>query len=352
MRNVVKDPLKRAVIENVQETRKVRKTLGTYIRAKSHPDGKLRTGYRIILETGRTSTSVLKPPVTTEPLGMAFQTITKHSEVGEDLRSQFVPDPGYVFIEPDLSQAEARVVAALARDDRLQKLFEYGIDIHRVTASWIEDCSPNELLGRFFEQPSRILAAEINGILKSRIGEQSRQLGKKFRHAGHYDMGKREASVQAGVSEWKANQILTKFHKTNPNIKEVFHREIQEFLRDNNRTLTNPFGRQRQFFNKWGEELFKEAYANIPQGTVSDHLKFAMIRIEERAPFIELLEESHDSFLAQVRVAGVNSALPIIKEELEAPIDMSKCSLPRGEIVIPCEIKLGKKNWLEMERVL
>lgn len=353
-RNATKDPLKVQVIRNILQTRKVKKTIGTYVKAKPHPDGRLRTGYRIILETGRTSTSVLKPPVTTEPYGVAFQTITKHSEVGEDLREMYIPDPGYSFIEPDLSQAEARVVASLARDWHLLKMFDYGVDIHRVTAAWIDDIPID--LEEFFNcrlvYESRVLADTINCKLKKMISEISRQLGKKFRHAGHYDMGKREASLQAQVSEWKAGKILDKFHQSNPNIRLVFHKEIIEHLQSDNRVLTNPFGRQRQFFNRWGDELFKEAYAQIPQSTVSDHLKFAMLRISERAPNLQILQESHDSFLAQAKTDEVEPLLQIIKEELEVPIDMSQCSLPRDPIVIPCEIKVGDKNWREMKRVI
>ena len=42
---------------------------------------------------------------------------------GADIRKLFIPDPGYVFLEADLSQAEARVVALLAKDELLLKMF-------------------------------------------------------------------------------------------------------------------------------------------------------------------------------------------------------------------------------------
>lgn len=355
IRNVVKDPIKRRGIELILEIRKVRKTIGTYIDAKPHPDGRIRTGVRIMLESGRTSTSVLKPPVTTEGLGIAFQTITKHGEIGSDIRSMFVPDPGYIFIEPDLSQAEARVVAILAKDERLLKLFKYGVDIHRVTAGWIWDRVPNELLQLFFdstESNSESFARQINATLKPVITEEERQIGKKFRHAGHYDMQKRTAGENAGVSEWRAGQILERFHSTNPNIKGVFHKEIIKALQDNNRWLITPQGRKRQFLNRWGEELFREAYAEIPQATVTDHLKGAAIIIERRAPWLMIFQESHDSFLGQIPIGKEDCSYRIIQEELEVPIDFSRCSLPRGELIIPCEIKIGKKNWEEMERVI
>jgi DNA polymerase len=363
MRNAVKDPEKKRVLELILEIRKVRKTIGTYIDHEVDYRGRTLTSVRIALETGRTSNGILKAPVTTKPMGLAFQTITKHGEVGMDLRSMFVPDEGYVLIEPDLSGAEARVVAILARDERLLKIFKYNLDLHRITTGWIDDTCPDDLLNTFFEELSEIkiheLKDKINKILKGVINDEQRQVGKKFRHAGHYDMGKREASRQTGFSEWKTKQILDKFHATNPNIRGVFHKEIIEALRDNNRILISPHGRRRQFLNRWGDELFKEAYADLPQATVTDHLKFSAQVIERRAPWIQMLSESHDSFLAQVPLAigeqypfkYVDRTKIITEEELQKPIDFSKCSLPRGELIIPCEFSIGEKNWENMRKI-
>lgn len=351
LRNVVKDERKRQIIRNILEQRKVKKTIGTYINATPHKDGRLRTGYRIMLETGRTSTSVLKSPVTTQTMGLAFQTITKHGEVGSDLRSMFTPDPGYVFLETDLSQAEARVVALLANDVRLLQCFEFGIDTHRVTASWIYDRSPDADLAAFYADPSFELAKIINDKLKYMIQDFERQMGKVFRHAGNLGMKKGTAAMTAGISEYKAGKILEKFHQTNPNIEGVFQKGIVDCLQKNNRVLINPFGRYRQFLGKWGEDMFKEAYPQIPQSTVSDHLKFSAQRIEKRAPYLQILQESHDSFLAQCPISKVDAVIPIIREELHTPIDFKNCSLPRGLLVIPCDISIGSMNWEKMEKI-
>ncbi len=355
MRNTIKDPKKKKTLELVLEIRKVRKTIGTYIDHEVDYRGRTLTSYRIILETGRTSTGNLKPPVTTKPMGLAFQTITKHGDVGQDLRCMFIPDEGHIFIEPDLSGAEARVVAILARDARLLKIFKYDLDLHRITTAWIDNNAPDSLLDEFFKEEDnercRSLGKRINDALKRDISDESRQVGKRFRHAGHYDMGKREASSQIGISEYKAGKILDRFHSTNPNIQGVFHREIIEALRDNNRVLVSPHGRSRQFLNRWGHELFKEAYAHIPQATVSDHLKFSAQVIEKRCPWLQILQESHDSFLGEIPSSYLDCTIRIIKEELEKPIDFSKCSLSRGELIIPCEIKIGTKNWEIMEKI-
>lgn len=345
---------KRRILELILEIRKIRKTRGTYIDAKVHQDGKLRTSVRVMLESGRTATGILQPPVTTEKMGVAFQTITKHGTLGSDLRSMLIPEPRCIFIEPDLSQAEARIVAVLARDEKLLKMFEYGVDIHRVTSAWVKGARV-ECLEDFFREDSvlecQMLAERINTTLKKCTTDDERQIGKKFRHAGHYDMGKHEAAEQIGIPEYTAGQILQKFHSTNSNIKQVFHAEIKQMLQQNNRTLVNPFGRTRQFLNKWGDDLFKEAYAQIPQSTVSDQVKYAMIRIEKRAPWLEILEESHDSFLSQCPIALAEKTYPIIKEELEVPIDFKLCSLGKGQLVIPCDISISDKNWMEMEKL-
>ena len=360
-RNAVKDQHKKRILELILEIRKVKKTIGTYIDHETDYRGRTLTSVRIALETGRTANGILKAPVTTIPMGLAFQTITKHGEVGTDLRSMFVPDEGFILFEPDLSGAEARVVAILAKDDKLLKIFKYELDLHRITTGWIDGTCPEELLEEFFREEDEIkiydLKMRINKFLKSIIDDEQRQKGKKFRHAANYNMGKREAARQTGLSEWRTGQILKKVHETNSNIRNVFHKEIQEALRDNNRTLISPHGRRRQFLNRWGDELFKEAYASIPQSTVSDHLKFSAQVIEKRANWIQMLSESHDSFLAQIPLAVgemypfkyVDLAKKITEEELEKPIDFRNCSLSRGELIIPIEIKIGAKNWQDME---
>jgi DNA polymerase len=354
-RNAVKDQSKKRVLELILEIRKVRKTIGTYIDHETDYRGRTLTSVRIALETGRTSNGILKTPITTRPMGLAFQTITKHGEVGSDLRSMFIPDPGYVLIEPDLSGAEARVVAILAKDEKLLKIFKYELDLHRITTGWLNGTCPDGLLSEFFEETSEIklydLKSRINKILKELINDEQRQVGKKFRHAGHYDMGKREASRQTGLSEWKTKQLLDKFHDTNPNIRGVFHKEIIECLQQNNRILVSPHGRARQFLNRWGDELFKEAYASLPQSTVSDHLKFSAQVIEKRAPWIQILSESHDSFLAQVPISYVDEMIKISREELDKPIDFRKCSLSRGELIIPSEFTIFKNNWEQGEKI-
>lgn len=356
MRNVVKDEKKKRILELIIRIRKLRKLIGTYLAALPHPDGRIKTSYKLMLETGRTATSIYKSPVTTIKMGMALQTITKDygddSKVGASLRSIFIPNDGYVFIEPDLSQAEARVVALLANDKPLLKIFQYNVDIHRITGGWMFGSISSEFLSSFLAaettQEADDEAAKLNKALKELVNAEQRQTGKKFRHSGHYDMGKHEAAIQAQCSEKLAQLMIDKFHSTNPNIREVFHKGVVNHLNLNDRELTTPYGRKRTFFNKWGNGLFKEAYAYLPQSTVSDALKFSMIRVAKRLPELDIRIECHDSFLGEIRISDLtDKVLRTITEEMQQPINFDKCSLGEGDLIIPCDIKIGE-NWNDL----
>lgn len=87
-----KDENKRRILELILDIRKYQKTLGTYLSVKPDYDGRMRTSYRITgTETGRTSTSRLEPPVRPDKLGIAFQTMTKHGDIGPEIREMYVP---------------------------------------------------------------------------------------------------------------------------------------------------------------------------------------------------------------------------------------------------------------------
>jgi len=327
------------ILTDILVIRRIRKTLSTYLDAHPDYDGRMRTSYRIVgTETGRTSTTLMKPPLRPTKLGLAFQTMTKHGDTGADLRSQFVADPGYVFIEIDSSQAEARVVALLGTDDELLKLFN-TTDVHKLTSSMI------------FNVSTEMVTKEL------------RFVGKTTRHAGNYDMGKKRLMtivntdakkyhIDIQISEWRAGQILDAFHAFSPKIRQVFHREIVQALRDNDRVLVNPFGRRRQFFGRFDHELEKEAYAQIPQSTVADNTKRALLQIRDASAndiriwgkfstTTGVCAEAHDALVALVRETEIDTYLEIAIPAFEKPIDFSQCTLPRGELVIPAEAKVG-----------
>ena len=325
--NRIKKPRERDILMRILELRKLKKALSTYVEAEPDWDGRMKTSYRIIgTETGRTSTSVLKPPVRHKRCGLAFQTITKHGDIGSDIRKMFIPDTGKIFMQIDLSQAEARVVTHLADDIETLRMFD-TIDIHKKTASW------------------------IFGKDMSAITKDERFIGKSSRHGGNYGLQKRtfaqdtnmkakKYGINLVISEWRAGEILEIFHKHTPSIKGVFQRGIIEELR-RTRRLISPNGRKRTFYERLNDDLYREGFAQIPQSTVTDHTKECALIIDEEYPEVDILLESHDALFMQVPEKEYLEYAKELKPIFERPIDFVDCSLSRGMLVIPCEIEIG-----------
>jgi DNA polymerase-1 len=355
--NVIKDPKRRRAVELILEIRGIRKAFG-YVMAPPDYDGRMRTSYRIVgTETGRTSTSTLKPPTRPEDCGLAFQTLSKRGDAGKEIRSMFIPDDGYIFLEADLSQAEARVVALLSNDNDTLKLFEMS-DIHKLTAAVIFFNAP---ISNIKPDPEKLKLVQplVDKVEKN----THRFVGKTSRHAYNYDMQKRRLMLTVNtdarkyhipidpISEWFAGKILKKLDELMPNVKGVFHEEVRRILAES-RTLVNPFGRSRFFMGRWEPELFRTAYSNIPQSTVSDRNKMAMLNTRRRIPdprVMQIMMESHDAFMVQCPEDKAQYVGSVMKEEMERAIDFTFCSIPRGELVIPCELQIGRKNYKELE---
>lgn len=342
------------VIDSIIAARKIHKVI-EYLESPIHSDGRARCEFNLSgAETGRTTTGKTTDVAIIYEfhkkgaqckyvnLGRSFQNIGKHGfevegeHLGKELRSLFVPDPGYCFVECDLSQAEARVDAVLARDFDILAIFDGPIGIHRLTGSWVYDCLPEEIKKDGL----------VNGV--NRYHE-----AKTVRHAGERNMGEDRLMLMIHQSEKRCAEILRIFHQKQPNIREVFHREIREQIQKN-RVLVAPNGRRRDFFSRFDKHMINEGISTLPQMIVTDYLKNPLDKIFlEQAPWAEPLAESHDSILAQVPLARKEEYGQLFKTSVEVPIDFRNCSLSREfNLTIPCEVEWSDTNWEEMRRLL
>ena len=337
----VKSEEHKRIMALILEIRRLRKTVSTYLSATTDFDGRMRTNYKIVgTETGRTSTSKQDPPVRPFSMGLAYQTMTKHGEIGPDLRKQFPADEGYVYLQADSRQAEHRVVSLLARNvEELERMNDAQYDPHARTASWFNP------------------EYTIEQLKKDKL---RRFTGKKIRHAGNYDMQKRRCMMEFNndakkfgldvqITEWKADKLLEAFHEHDPSIKEVFHKEIRDAV-DETKVLISPFGRRREFFGSPDDHgFYKECYAQIPQATVADNTKRAMLGIQIETQDIRFILEWHDGFLALVPMNEVDLYGKLFNKWMEKVIDFSECSLPRGELIIPCELELSETTFYDLK---
>lgn len=341
------------ILHTIVACRKIHKTL-EYLDTATHPDGRLRCEYNLSgTETGRTTAGKTTDyllvfdgkRIKAINLGRSFQTISKHgftvegASYGKDLRSMFVPTPGYSFVECDLSQAEARVDAVLAKDYDILSVFDSPIGIHRLTGSWVFNCDPLDI--------KKGLTLNSAGI-----GEDRYLIAKTVRHAGERNMREDRLMMMIHKPLRECTDILNIFHKKQPNIREVFHHDITRAIREK-RQLICPNGRRRDFYGRIDNHTINEGISVLPQAIVGDQLKFSFpATFTETSSFARPLVEAHDGCLSEVRAGREAEFAQIFKKNVETPIDFNKCSLPRDfQLVIPMESEYSKESWQNLKHL-
>lgn len=301
------------VLKLIQDIREVRKLLSTYIRADIDADERIRCNYAI---TG-TVTGRLSSREGVLGTGTNLQNIPR----GPMVRSLFVPDPGFIFVNADLSQAEARVVAYLAEEERLQIIFEQGGDVHKRNASII------------FQKNSES------------VTEEERELGKRLVHAANYGIGARKFAKTIGKSEDKARELLNTYFAIYPRIKR-WHTTVQEEIRKT-RILTTPLGRKRIFFGRWSDDLLREAIAYVPQSTVGDILNLGLSNAFDNMPDQwRFILQNHDAVLFQVPKATPHMLIyKFVQHFFNIPIEINRKTLR-----IPVDIKVGL-DWGHLKKL-
>lgn len=323
------------ILKTLLELRSLSKELNTYAKALVDPDGRIRTTYKVSgTETGRLASN--KAITGT---GLNLQNITNgpiREGCGYGIRSYVIADrTGDFLLEGDLQGADARIVAWLSQDSGLMYLFSSGQDIHSVNASLFFSVPLEEMLARKKEP-------HYNDL---------RQAAKKCGHAANYGSGPRTLAKEVGIPEREARRLLNMYLGRYPRIN-TWHTNIQEQLKAN-RTIGTPLGRKRMFFGRWGDDLFKEAYAYVPQSTVADiiHIGFLGIyrEIEETGldkEGIRVVMNNHDAIAINIPKSLIESVgIPLMKRHMEFPIKFSA-----GVMTIPVEFKSGP-NWFDMKKV-
>jgi len=180
------------------------------------------------------------------------------------------------------------------------------------------------------------------------VTKPQRQLGKKIGHASNYGVGPQTLSASClkemdlVIPIVEAERMLQGRHRVFPGISK-WHRDIQAQI-SRTKTLETPLGRKRIFYDRLGPDLFKEAYAYIPQSTVSDIISQLALLLFNRT---KLLLQIHDSILIEVKDSEIPRIIDlIIDQDLWNP----ELILPGGKLRVPIEIKSGQ-YWNELEEV-
>lgn len=297
------------LLDYILQHRGIEQVKKNILSAQVDDDSRMRCSYSPTTNTGRFKSS--KNPFFT---GTNMQNIPRD----KNIRAIFKPDPEHYLIEADLEQAELRAVAYLSREPNLIYMLEQDeVDIHTEMAK--------------------------NILQKEKISIEERQLGKRIVHAGNYLISARglvrACRVELGldIKEKDAKELLFNYFHRFPRIK-MWHREIEQELYRDNRTLITPFGRERTFYERWGSELFRKAIAFLPQSTIADLLnKIMLIWMKEHTTGVLLLQ-LHDAFYIQVPKDRVDQGLLELKNAFNFPFNIGD-----KEVIIPVSFKVSKE---------
>lgn len=319
----------------ISEHRKLKKADGTYYEMQFDSDGRLRCSPNPVgTRFGRISTSQT-----------IFGTGGNMQNLPKKFRRFCLPDPGYIFINVDLAQAENRITAYVAQEESMIAAFESGADLHRVTAAGIFGISPEEVTDEGEPTPELYIPAPLAGGKHSQ-----RYYGKRANHALNYGMREGRAALEWEIPLEDARFIVERYHSTYPAIRR-WHRRIEAEM-GKNRTLTNLYGRRYRFMDAWDNSLLLEANSFIPQSTNADHLnRNGLVPLYYSSEFreAEVLMQVHDSLLFQVppeigwrRIAEMVINL---KLSLETPLVAHEGTPDERSFVIPADFTIMRNTW-------
>ncbi|HRY52248.1 MAG TPA: DNA polymerase [Candidatus Portnoybacteria bacterium] len=303
------------IIDLVLRQRELAKLKNTYIDALPlliGPDGRLRTSYDSLgTTTGRLSS---KSP--------NLQNIPIRTALGNEIRKAFVAEKGYKLLSADYSQIELRVVAHLAGDKEMIKIFKEGKDIHNATA------------------------AEILDIKESEVGKDARRMAKVLNFGVIYGMSLHGFAGAAGVELARAKEFIKKYFEEFSGVAKFIEKTKQIASREG--CVQTLFGRRRFIpeinSSAWNLKQAAERMAiNMPvQGTAADLLKMAIVAIAKDKWLVDntkMLLQVHDELVFEVANDKIKEAATKIKDIME--------NIHQLVVPLKVDIEIGE-NWGEL----
>lgn len=269
-----------AIIGDILEYRELKKLLSTYIENLPPLLDKENRLHAEFLQAG-TSTGRMASQ------SPNLQNIPLHSERGRAIRDAFVAPKEFVLAALDYSQIELRLAAILSGDEKLCEIFRNGRDVHRE------------------------VAAMVFGVDPEKVDAEMRRRAKVINFGILYGMGVNALRTQLNSTTAEAHQFLDNYFNTFTTLAEYLEK-TKGFARKNGYTETL-FGRRRQFPEMKSQLPYVRAQAermaiNAPlQGTQSDIIKLAMVRIDQmleeegKREDVHLLLQVHDELVFEFR---------------------------------------------------
>jgi DNA polymerase I len=288
------------IVEVIEEWRELTKLLNTYLGPLPNllgEDGRLHTHFNQgVAATGRLSTS-----------NPNLQAIPIRTELGREIRSAFVAEPGHRLVSADYSQVELRILAHVSGEPKLREAFARGEDIHAATA------------------------AEVLGKDQATLTKDERNIAKMVNFGIIYGISSFGLSENLEIPREEAQQYIDSYLARFPMVQDFIQRTIEQAKRDG--YVTTLFGRRRpvpeiRASNRQTRSLGERLAVNsVMQGTAADIIKVAMVsihkRLREEGRASQLVLQVHDELLVETPDAEVSTVEELVRDEMCAayPLD-------------------------------
>jgi DNA polymerase I len=282
------------IVPVLEEWREYSKLLNTYLGPLpsliSQEDGRLHTTInQAVASTGRLSTS-----------SPNLQAIPIRTELGREIRSAFVAEPGFRLLSADYSQVELRILAHVSGETKLREAFAAGEDIHAATA------------------------AEVLGKERSELTKDERNVAKMVNFGIIYGISAFGLSENLDIPREEAQTYIDTYLARFPHVQDFIQRTIEQAERDG--YATTLFGRRRpvpelKARNRQTRSLGERLAVNfVMQGTAADVIKAAMVaihrRLREEGRAARLVLQVHDELLLEVPEVETSAVRDLVREEM------------------------------------
>jgi DNA polymerase I len=281
------------IVGVIEEWRELTKLINTYL-------GPLPT---LIGEDGRLHTTINQAVAATGRLSTSnpnLQAIPIRTELGREIRSAFVADPGSKLVSADYSQIELRILAHVSGEPKLREAFERGEDIHTATAT------------------------EVLGVEPAKLTKSQRSIAKMINFGIVYGISAFGLSENLEIPREQAQEYIDAYLARFPHVQDFIARTIEEASRDG--YVTSLLGRRRpvpeiRAQNRQTRGLGERLAVNfVMQGSNADIIKVAMIRIHERlrneGRAARLVLQVHDELLLEAPENEVAAVKDLVREEM------------------------------------
>jgi DNA polymerase-1 len=318
------------VLQMRQEHRKASDRLSKVLAIEPEGDGRVRFNYSLHrTNTGRVASGADD----SEPDKLRQGTSVQGQNITDRDRRMFVAPEGMVFLAPDWSQIELRLVAWHANEVWMLEAFARGEDVHSLTAAMIYGIDPKD--------------AKTHMVRL--MGEQrpARDGGKKLNHMDNYYAHEGEIAKQLGVSKGEGLRLFTALREAKPAVTAWQEAQIEKAIEDGH--LTTSFGRRVPFYRRrrkdgtWTLTDPAAAIAFQPQSEAGDMCKAVMPVLDEWDP----INTKHDEFTFELWPVEREGVVRRVKAEMERNWPQLGSRLILGEqrhFTCPVDLVIGK-NW-------